>query len=333
MTDKNKKTMYTAFFVLLPLAGFVLSLAMGRFPVFQEGFSGIFNRENNELIYHVFWNIRFPRALAATVVGGMLGISGCVLQGIFRNPLVSPDILGVSSGASFGAAVAVVFFSAGLFYTQLFAFLGGIFAVGIVLFLSKTSRGKHIVLFILCGILVNSLMQAGTTLLKYLADPVSQLSTLEYWLMGSFNSITAQKLYWLLPVGAVGFLLLYRLRWQVNLLSLGDEEAQTLGVNVKKTRGLLIVIVTILVAASVSVCGIIGWVGLVAPHFVRLVLGDNHTQTIPFSFATGAFLLTVADTIARSLFTVEIPISVVTAFIGAPLFGFLIWRAGEKQWS
>lgn len=327
----NRKIGRPLLFALLLIFGFCLSLLFGRFPVFEHGLQGLLQKTAHPVHFNVFWNIRFPRTLASFSVGGMLGISGCVLQGVFRNPLVAPDILGVSSGASFGAAVAVVYFGARLFYTQLFAFTGAMVSIGMILLFAKAMKSKQVVWFVLAGILVNGLMQAGTTLMKYLADPYTQLATLEYWLMGSFNNMQTKQAYGLFAVAFAGFLLLYRLRFQVNLLSLGDEEAALLGVKVKQVRSVFVVAIALLVAIAVSFCGIIGWVGLISPHFARLLVGENHARTIPISFFVGSFLLLVADTVARSLFLAELPVGVVTSFLGAPVFAFLLWKVGGKE--
>lgn len=317
---KNSK--WQIVMILLPVFGFLISMTFGRFNFFE-------NTVSHEMATMVFWKIRFPRTMLAFFVGGILGVSGCVLQGIFRNPLASPDIIGISSGASLGAAISIIFFSGNLFFTQAFAFLGGVLAVVLVLRIGSFSRSGNITHLVLSGLLVNLVAQAGVTMLKYVADPFKQLPLLEFWLMGSLNQVRSSTVYYIIPVALIGSFFLIAMRWQVNLLSLGQEEASMLGVSVKKIRFIMITIVTFLVAFSVSLCGIIGWVGLVAPHLVRLAMGDNHEKTIPLSFASGATILLLADTAARSISTTELPVSVIMAFIGAPTLFGLLWKVGK----
>lgn len=278
----------------------------------------------------VVWHIRLPRIAAGLVLGAVLGAAGATYQNMFRNPLVSPDILGVSSGAGLGAALAI-FLGLPLLMVQGLAFAGGLAAVTFVYLLAGAVR-RHdpVLVLVLAGVAVGALLGAGISLLKILADPYTQLPSITFWLLGGLNAVAAGDLLAALPAMLLGLLPLALLRWRINLLSLGDEEAAALGVDVRRLRRLLIAAATLATAAAVSLAGIIGWVGLVVPHMARLLVGPEFSRLLPASLLLGAGFLVATDTLARTVAAMELPLGIVTAIVGAPVFLFLLARAGQR---
>ncbi len=274
----------------------------------------------------MLWNVRIPRVGAAFLVGGVLGVSGAAYQGMFRNPLVSPDILSVSSGASLGAILGI-FLGWSVSACQLLAFLGGLLSVSVVYLVGRSFSNRDPVLsLVLAGIAVGALTGALISLLKTLADPYSQLPSITFWTMGSLSSVTSSDLAATAPAMICGLIPLFLMRWRVNLLCISDEEALSLGENVSFLRMLLVISATLSCAGAVSLAGTIGWVGLVIPHLSRLLVGPNFVRLLPASFMLGAGFLCLADTLARTLFTIEMPLGVLTSLIGAPFFLFLLAR-------
>ena len=275
----------------------------------------------------VLWNLRLPRLSAAILVGAALAVAGASYQSMFRNPLVSPDILGVSAGASLGAVLAI-FLSLPLATVQLFAFIGGLIAVAVVYLISLSSRRHYdpVLLLVLAGIAVGSLLGAGISLLKILADPYSQLATITFWLLGGLNAVSSEELLWASPLMVVALIPLFLLRWRINLLSLSEMEAQALGLNVALLRVLVIVCATLLTAAAVSFTRIIAWVGLVIPHIARLIVGPEFSRLMPTSLMIGAIFLVLTDNVARNAAAIELPLGVLTALIGAPFFLYLLLK-------
>ena len=278
----------------------------------------------------IIWNIRFPRILTALLVGAALAISGATYQGMFRNPLVSPDILGVSAGSGLGAVVAI-YFDLPILGIQLLAFLFGLATVGIVYLVSQLVRRLDPILaLVLAGIAISALLGAGISLIKLLSDPYSQLTMITFWLMGSLTMATMSDLYVVGPIFMIGMIPLILLRWRMNLLSLDDEEALALGVNIKLLRLIFIISATMMTSAAVSITGIIGWIGLVIPHIARLLVGPDFRKLLPTSLFIGAGFLILTDTVARTIFPIEIPLSILTAFIGAPFFIGLLIKGGRR---
>ena len=277
----------------------------------------------------VIWNIRLPRIGAALLVGAVLSAAGAAYQGMFRNPLVSPDILGVSAGAGLGAVLAI-WLGLPLGAVQGFAFMGGLVAVGAVLGLSLLVR-RHdpVLVLVLAGVAVGALLGAGIALIKTVADPPTQLPSITFWLMGGLNAITGSDLLGTAPALLLGLLPMALLRWRMNLLSLDDDEAEALGVPVARMRMLLVAAATLATAAAVSIAGIIGWVGLVVPHVARLLVGPDFGRLLPGSLMLGGGFLVVADTLARTVADIELPLGIVTALVGAPFFLFLLARGGR----
>ncbi|WP_333840527.1 FecCD family ABC transporter permease [Pelomicrobium sp.] len=279
----------------------------------------------------VVFQIRGPRIAAAIVVGAALAAAGAAYQGMFRNPLVSPDILGVSSGAALGAALAI-FFSLGAAAIQGFAFAGGLVAVAVVYAVgSAVRRHDPMLTLILAGVVIGTLLGALLALIKYLADPYNQLPAITHWLLGSLASITPSDLQLAAPLALAALLPLVLLRWRMNLLSLPDDEARALGVHTAALRLAVVCAATLMTAASVAVSGVIGWVGLLVPHAARLLVGPDFGRLLPLSMVFGACYLLAVDTLARTLAAIEIPPGVLTAVIGTPLFLWLL-AAARRGW-
>lgn len=278
----------------------------------------------------VVFAVRLPRVAAAALVGAALAVSGAAYQGMFRNPMVSPDILGASTGAGFGAAVAILL-GAGYFGISAAAFCCGLLAVAAAWLVSRLSRTNQTVTLILAGMMISSLFSAGTSFVKLVADTQQQLPAITYWLMGSLSSIKDKDVLFLSIPVALGMVPLLVLRWRMNLLTLGEEEAQSMGVNTRRLRGAVIVCATLLTSASVAVSGMIGWVGLVIPHFCRMLFGYDYRRLIPAGALFGAAFLLAVDDIARLVTTGELPLGILTAFVGAPLFVYLIVTGGGRR--
>ena len=278
----------------------------------------------------VVFAVRLPRVAAAALVGAALAVSGAAYQGMFRNPMVSPDILGASTGAGFGAAVAILL-GAGYFGISAAAFCCGLLAVAAAWLVSRLSRTNQTVTLILAGMMISSLFSAGTSFVKLVADTQQQLPAITYWLMGSLSSVKDTDVLFLSIPVTLGMVPLLALRWRMNLLTLGEEEAQSMGVNTRRLRGTVIVCATLLTSASVAVSGMIGWVGLVIPHFCRMLFGYDYRRLIPAGALFGASFLLIVDDIARLVTTGELPLGILTAFVGAPLFVYLIVTGGGRR--
>ena len=278
----------------------------------------------------VVFAVRLPRVAAAALVGAALAVSGAAYQGMFRNPMVSPDILGASTGAGFGAAVAILL-GAGYFGISAAAFCCGLLAVAAAWLVSRLSKANQAVALILAGMMISSLFSAGTSFVKLVADTQQQLPAITYWLMGSLSSIKDKDVVFLAIPVALGMIPLFFLRWRMNLLTVGEEEAQSMGVNTRRLRGAVIVCATLLTSASVAVSGMIGWVGLVIPHFCRMLFGYDYRRLIPAGALFGAAFLLAVDDIARLVTTGELPLGILTAFVGTPLFLYLIATGGGRR--
>ena len=278
----------------------------------------------------IVFDLRGPRVIAAILVGAALSAAGAVYQNMFRNPLVSPDILGVSSGAALGAILAI-FFALPIIAVQGFAFAGGLVAVALVYFIGNAVRGHDPILaLILTGVVVGTMLGSCIALMKYLADPYNQLPAMTFWLMGSLSSISPADLWVALPLVLLGLLPIFLLRWRMNLLSLSDDEARALGVNVSRLRLIIVTCATLITAAAVAISGIIGWIGLLIPHAARLLVGPEFARLLPLSMVLGAGYLLAVDTLARTLAAIEIPPGVLTALIGTPLFLWLLAAAHSR---
>ncbi|MCL2589736.1 MAG: iron ABC transporter permease [Betaproteobacteria bacterium] len=328
---------------LLALLGivaiFMAAFAFGKYPVSPSNLlrSAIARLTGGsaglpEAIEIVIWNIRLPRVVAGMLVGAALAAAGAAYQNMFRNPLVSPDILGVSAGAGFGATLGI-FFGFSLVAIQITAFVFGLAAVGIVYGISGLVR-RHdpVLVLVLAGVTVGALFGAGVSLFKILSDPHSQqLSSITFWLLGSLNGINSRDLASAAPLVLIGLVPMVLLRWRVNLLSLPDEEAAALGVDVARLRLVLIVAATLVTATIVSIAGIVGWVGLVVPHAARFLVGPNFSRLLPASLLLGAGFVVGTDVLARTLVVIELPLGIVTAMVGAPFFLYLLAHTGKTE--
>ena len=272
---------------------------------------------------------RLPRIAAALLVGAALSISGTAYQGIFKNPLVSPDLLGVASGASVGAAVAILAGAAAAM-VQVGALAGGLAAVLLTVTIPKLMRNSSTLILVLAGIIVQGFMNAVMGLLKYVADPESELAEITYWQMGRVSNTSTSDVLAVLPAITVATVLLLGLRWRINVLSMGDAEAESLGVNVRLVRGLAVLCSTVVTACAVCISGVVSWVGLIIPHMCRMLLGPDNTKIMPMSLVVGGGFLLVVDTLARTISTTEIPLSIITGFIGAPLYAWLLFHQRVK---
>ena len=279
---------------------------------------------------NIVLNVRLPRVVAAAMIGGALAISGTAYQGLFRNPMVSPDILGASTGASFGAALALLL-SLGNMPVRAAAFAGGLAAVFITYAAARyIGRGSsQVLLLVLCGMIVSALFQAFVSAIKYTADPDSKLPEITYWLMGSIAKVTWSDLRVFAIPFVLGVVPLLALRWRFNILAFGDEEAESLGVNAAALRLVSIVCATLLTASCVAISGVIGWVGLIMPHVVRFIAGPDNRIVVPLSVILGGAFLIAVDTACRSLMPSEIPLGILTSIIGAPLFFLILLRTQQ----
>lgn len=320
----------SAVLILLCLA----SLMSGRFGITPGDIYDLFaaklsvNEDTSGGAYAVLFESRIPRIAAALLIGCGLSLSGAAYQGIFRNPMVSPDLLGASAGAGFGAAFGFLLEmpAAGV---QLLAFIFGIVSVVITLIISRMAGGKmenSPILMVLSGIVVGALFQAFISIIKYVADPFDTMPSIAFWLMGGLTYVTSSDLVFLTVPVLVSALVLYLMRWKINLLSLGSDEAAALGLSVRKYRGVIIICATLMTASSVAVGGMIGWVGLIIPHFARIFAGPDYRRMMPCTAVLGAGFLLMVDDVARCMFPQELPIGILTAIIGAPVFIMLLTR-------
>lgn len=309
---------------------FFLSFILGRYPVAPGQLlavlvARVFPVEPNwsATVETVIFQVRLPRILAAMLVGAALSTAGAAYQGMFKNPLVSPDILGASAGAGFGASLGI-FFSFSMVGIQVMAFLGGLLAVALTYGISLRIRHDPMLALVLSGIMIGSLSSAAISCIKYIADPYDKLPAITFWLMGSLASITPRDVYMVLIPITFGGILLYLLRWRLNVLAMGEEEARVLGINTSLMKTIVILCCTLMTAASVSISGMIGWVGLVIPHLARMIVGPNYRVLLPASILLGGAYLLLVDDLARLLASMEIPLGILTALIGVPFFLYLL---------
>lgn len=273
----------------------------------------------------VIVNIRLPRVLAALVVGAGLSLAGAVYQGVFRNPLVSPDLLGVSNGACVGAAIAIVF-GLGMITQQVSAFVFGMLAVGIAVTLPRLVRNMSNLMLVLSGIITSGFFSSIMALMKFTATEDTELSSIIYWQMGSVARINYADLAVVTPVVIICSTVLLLLSWRLNILSFGEVEAKTLGMNVNRLRGTIIICASCMTASTVCISGTIGWIGLVIPHLARIMVGSDHRRQLPTTLLLGAVFLIVIDTMCRTISSQDIPLSVLTGIIGAPFYAWLLWK-------
>ncbi|WIV11794.1 iron ABC transporter permease [Proteiniborus sp. MB09-C3] len=335
MKQYNRNNLVVISLGVLLVIAIIFSFRLGRYPIHIKELLGILISR----IYPIeqFWtnrvetilfNIRLPRIILSCLVGCCLSASGAAYQGVFQNPMAAPEILGASAGAAFGAALAIL--NHGSSYTiTISAFLFSILTVALVYIISKRAKGNTILGLILSGIMVSSIFSAGTSFIKLVADPNDQLPAITYWLMGSLNGAKINDIKFVIIPMAVGLIPLLLLRWRMNILTMGDDEAKTMGVNSNRVRLIVIICSTLITASSVSVSGMIGWVGLVIPHLSRKLVGNNYRHLMPISMLFGSIFLLMVDNVSRNLLATEIPLGILTSFIGAPFFIYLITRKEE----
>lgn len=315
---------------LMPLLIGVVCLCLGRLPVplsdvfraIGSIFTGDAGSTQNA---SVILNLRLPRILMAIIVGAGLACAGNTFQSLFSNPLATPDILGVTSGTCVGAILAIIL-SVNLIGTQLIALAFGLASVFFTMKVAGKQKGGSMVYLVLAGVIASSLFNAIGSLLKYTADPQDKLPAITYWLMGSFASASYEKLLIGSPLILAGVVVIFLLRWRLNLLALSEDEAKASGMDVKKTRLLLILASTVITASAVSMCGQVGWIGLLIPHCARLLVGSNNRYVVPVSISLGASFMIAIDTLSRSVSVIELPLSILTAIVGAPVFMILMRR-------
>ena len=337
MNLKNNEYVSIFLLILLPIILFFVSFMIGRYPiapidVIKTILSPIFPQLTvSNTVSTIVFEIRLPRIIAAILVGACLAMAGAAFQGIFKNPLVSSDLLGVSNGAGFGAAVGIIISGAD-FIVQIFAFVFGIISVSITYMISRAYKAGGILILVLSGVAISAFFSSLISAAKFMADPDDKLPEIVYWLMGSIANVTMKEIAMIIIPVLIGFILLLALRWRINLLAMGDEEAQSLGVNPSRIRLLVIAGATLLTSAAVSISGIIGWIGLIIPHMARMVVGPDNKILLPASLSLGASFLLIVDNFSRALISIEIPIGILTAIIGVPLFLYLL-RKGYSEWS
>jgi iron complex transport system permease protein len=321
------------------IAGLLLAFTVGRYPVSLGELLSVLSAKITgtqadvpAAVQNVILQVRGPRVLAAALVGAALAVAGTAFQGLFRNPLVSPDILGASSGAALGAVIGI-FFSLGVIAIQAFAFIGGLLAVAAVYLIGSAVRARDpILVLVLTGVVVGALLGAGVGLVKYLADPYNQLPAMTFWLLGSLAAANVSDLMPLFGPVAIGTAVLIALRWRMNAMSLPEEEARALGVSTGPLRVAIVAAATLTTSASVATAGIIGWVGLVVPHLARSLVGPDFARLLPTAAILGGGYLLVIDTLARTVAEVEIPLGILTAVIGTPFFIWLL-ASMQRTWS
>ena len=319
----------------------LLSFLFGRYPVpFSELCGILWNKFLSisgagtdkfwtDAMEAAVWNVRLPRVLMSVLVGACLSAAGAAYQGVFQNPMAAPDVLGASAGAGFGAALAI-YVGLSSAYITLAAFGMSLLTVVLVFWVSKHAKGERVLGLVLAGIMVSSLFQAGTSFIKLAADPTNKLPQITYWLMGSLSGMDWEDLGFVIWPMLIGLVPLFLLRWRLNVLAMGDDEARAMGVDASRLRIWLIIAATLVTAASVSVSGMIGWVGLVIPHMVRRICGSDYRWLMPGCMLGGGIFLLIVDNLSRNISTSGIPIGILTAFVGAPFFLLLITGRGER---
>lgn len=327
MDRKYRVCMITGCIATLFLA--LIALCLGQYTIALQDVIKVLTLQKVDLVNAetVIFNIRIPRILVSLVVGSGLATAGASFQALFSNPLATPDTLGCANGASFGAALGILL-GLNALGIQISALIFGILAVVLVFVFTRYRHANQIMMIILGGMVVSSLFSALVSLIKYVADPNDVLPVITFWLMGSFSNSTVRSLYTGVPMIILGMMILYLMRYRMNALSLKEEEAASLGINVRKNRMIVIVASSLITASVVSMCGVVGWVGLLIPHISRMLFGNNHTKVIPGCIVFGALFMLIIDTIARCMYQAEIPVSILTAIIGAPVFLLLLRKTG-----
>lgn len=309
---------------VIPIVTALICLCLGRMNLSVRdvisALGEMINRsDSTSQNYSIVVNLRLPRIITAVIVGAGLTCAGAAFQSLFSNPLAAPDILGVTSGTCVGAILAIIL-SLGMIPTQLTALAFGLVSVWLTISVAGKGENKSMVFIVLAGTIMSSLFNAFGSLLKYTADPQSKLPEITYWLMGSFTGASYNKIMIGTPLIIAGITVIYIFRWKLNILSLSEDEARASGIDLKKTRLIFILASTVITAASVSMCGQVGWIGLLVPHCARLLVGSNNRYVIPVSISLGASFMIIIDTLSRTISVIELPLSILTAMVGAPVF-------------
>lgn len=313
--------------IVFPIMTAFVCLGIGRLniPINEiiDYFKGLEITAQNKLILS---NVRIPRIIATMIVGASLPLAGLIFQSYFSNPLATPDTLGVASGASFGAALGILL-GLNIFGIEILAFVFGIITI-VLTGITGLKRNETKQVIILAGIIVGSLFQSLIAFVKFIADTDTQLPSITFFLMGSFQTVGKETLYVSVPIVIVCILIIFLLRWRINLLTVDEDVVKTIGVNITLLRMVVILSATVITAISIAMAGQVGWVGLIIPHFCRMLVGENHTRLVPFTISIGICFMLIIDTISRSMFAAEIPISILTSLIGAPFFIYMIRSRG-----
>lgn len=317
-----------------------ICLCTGRYPISPGRVAGLFLSHlgiespvfgaPREMMM-IFWNIRVPRVILTIFIGAGISTAGAVFQALFRNPLAAPDILGVTSGSGFGAALAIMFLTPLAFVIQINAFIFGIIAVTLAYILASLSQDSSPSVLVISGIVISAIFQAGLSFIMYMANPYDQLAQIVFWTMGSFNTASWVKVQGAVPVLIPGIILMIIFSWPLNIMTQGEEDAMSMGIHVVRWRIFYVLVSTLMVATSVSLVGNVAWIGLIVPHIARYLSGSEHRRLLPMTAILGGLFLMIMDTLARSVMLSEIPISIVTSIFGAPFLGYLVVSAGKTR--
>lgn len=340
MTKKKKMPFWAVMLILFGglIFACIFSTTLGRYPISLKELFGIAWSKLPFTDIEPFWTKtqealflkhRIPRILLSCLVGCCLSTAGACYQGVFQNPMAAPDILGASSGAALGASLAIILGYVNYVISG-FAFVFSLATVALVIFVGNRARGNRVVGLILAGVMISSLVSSCSSFIKLIADTEDQLPAITYWLMGSFNGADMDEIKLAAIPMVIGLGVIFALRWKINILSLGDEEARTLGVNAKRLRVVIIIAASLITAASVAVSGIIGWVGLVIPHMARRIVGNDYKKLIPSTMLLGAAFMLLVDNICRNVWATDLPVGILTSFVGAPFFLYLIMKEGDR---
>ena len=324
------KKYYMPLHIVTLLILIIVSLTLGRYELSIMDIIHIFTGGGSKQEFDLIFNIRLPRVMLVVISGGALALSGMVFQSIFQNPLISPDVLGVSSGCSLGAALGIVFFSASPLLLQSLSFVFGIAAVIFSMIISKSMKNSRVLSLVISGIVTGAIASSFIMIIKYFADPYKELPAIDFWLMGGFYNSSWSNVFYVSILVLIATIVIYKFRWNLKVLTMGDSQAKLLGINVKLVRTVIIFSATLLVSSVVSVAGVISWIGILAPHIVKSYCKDDIFNTIPITFLAGGIILILADTMARTITTTEIPISILTSLVGAP---FLVYLLNRKEKS
>jgi len=317
-----------------------ICLCLGRYPIYSGHVAGLvlsslgiksqlFDAPQDMMM--IFWNIRVPRVILSILIGAGISTAGAVFQALFRNPLAAPDILGVTAGSGFGAALAIMFLTPAAFVIQANAFVFGTMAVTLAYILASMSRDSSPSVLVISGIVISAIFQAGLSFIMYMANPYDQLAQIVFWTMGSFNTASWIKVQGTAPVLLPGILLMVVFSWRLNIMTQGEEDAMSMGIHVKRWRIFYVLVSTLMVACSVAAVGNVAWIGLIVPHIARFLAGSEHRRLIPMTAVLGGLFLMIMDSVARSVMLSEIPISIVTSIFGAPFLGYLVVTAGKTR--